>query len=368
MSPSSELIRLLDVAVRTSFQSLRDVYFLRLEICTFAVVIGVFIEEGEYFLSWPRIRQKVPLRLLLPTHRFDKWVRRLSKVGWILILLGVGGEFVYEARVSRADGWLQEFNGILSTAQQTEIKGLGDIAAKARGDAKEAAETAGLAKLISSKAVAESSQAEVRSSNAMELARSAREEADSFEKQIASALTQAAEAESHLRDALARAEEVAALAKGYEKQIEDAKRDASEAKALLAEARQSAAEAQQLATNAALGVKRLGTDRSLNDLPGLVTNLKRFENTEYAFSGVFADEESIQLLKQINEALRLAGWTRAKGSHAFPALEIFGKDDDVRTIVNSGVKVSVESPEPLVSLQSLAPDNLPAPEIRLIPS
>src|ERR1017187_985685 len=89
MSPSSELIRLLDVAVRTSFQSLRDVYFLRLEICTFAVVIGVFIEEGEYFLSWPRIRQKVPLRLLLPTHRFDKWVRRLSKVGWILILLGV---------------------------------------------------------------------------------------------------------------------------------------------------------------------------------------------------------------------------------------------------------------------------------------
>lgn len=115
------------MAIRADFQSIRDTYFFRLEACTFAVVIGVFIEESEYLLSWKRVRQRIPLRFLLPTHRFETWVRRLSKTGWVLILLGVAGEFAYEAYVSRADGWLQDFsNARLAAAQREAADAIGE--------------------------------------------------------------------------------------------------------------------------------------------------------------------------------------------------------------------------------------------------
>ena len=321
---SSDLIGLLDAAVRTSFQSLRDTYFVRLEVCTFAVVIGVLIEESEYFLSWPRVRERIPLGILLPAHRFDTWVQRISKAGWILILLGVGGEFVYEARVSRADGWLQEFNNILSVAQQTEIKGLGDITAKARSDAKLASDA---------------------SKNAI--------------NDALSAVTLATESESHLKEALAKADAVATLAKGYENEIQEAKRDASEAKALLAEARRLAAEARQQAGEATIGVQRLKANRSLSNAGELSRKVREFEKTEYMFSGVFADEESIHLLTEIDDALRQAGWQRIKAPHAFPALLIFGKDDDVHEVVTAGIQISVDSPEAVAVLQTLPVQKLP---------
>jgi hypothetical protein len=242
---------------------------------------------------------------------------------------------------------LQEFNSTLLTdAQRT--------AGSAQGSATKAA-------LAASSAISSAKEAKREGDDAIQLARGARQEADAYESQIMAALKQASEAESHLKGALAKAEEVERLAKGYEQEIQSAKRDASEAKALLAEARQAAAEAQQLAVNAAIGVKRLSSDRTLTDIPGLVAAISGFKNTEYAFSGVFADEESVKLLKQIDEALGVAGWHRAKGSHAFPSLEVFGKDDGVRTTVGSGVLVSVESPETLASLQALTPDKLPAP-------
>lgn len=263
--------------------------------------------------------------------------------------------------------------GLLSLIQTNALSGkeigsLGEQAEEASKKAKLAIDSADAAIAKSGQAVAasggalsKSGKAEEVAANALALARGARQEADSFEKDIASAMKQAAGAEAHLKDALARAEAATALAKGYEAQIEDAKRDASEAKTLLAEARQLAAEARQQAGEATAGVNQLKANRSLSNARELSARLKEFENTEYTFSGVFADEESIQLLQQIDEALRLAGWRRAKGVHAFPALELFGKDDDVRAIVSTGVQVSVESLEPLANLQGLSLDKLPSP-------
>jgi hypothetical protein len=115
-------------------------------LCTAAVVIGVAIEESEYFFSWHSVRRRLPLSIILPPHRLDTIARRVSKAGWLIIVLGVAGEGIYEAQVSQADGLLQEFNNILSAAQESEIAALGDITALARGDAKAAAESAKIAK------------------------------------------------------------------------------------------------------------------------------------------------------------------------------------------------------------------------------
>ena len=126
----------LDAAVKSDFQALRDAYFHRLTGCTIAVVVGVILEEVEYFLSWPSVRRFVPLQILLPTHRFDLWVAKITKLGWALIVLGVAGEGLYEARVSHADGWLQDFGNIVVASVQRE-------AADAVGEAGRAIERAG---------------------------------------------------------------------------------------------------------------------------------------------------------------------------------------------------------------------------------
>jgi hypothetical protein len=279
---------------------------------------------------------------------------RLEKRSTLLLIVALSAELICLVRTNQISG---EVIGALDTKAAEAYRKSGAAvtnAERAIGEAKTASDEADSAKTESGKAKDVAGKAEA-------LARGARQEADSFEKDIASAMRQATEAEAHLKDALGRAEAAATLAKGYEKQIADAKRDASEAKSLLAVARQLAAEARQQAGEAVVGVSELKANRSLSNAAELSTRLKEFENTEYAFSGVFADEESLGLLKQIDEALRRAGWRRAKGTHRFPALEVFGKDDDVNEIVGTGVQISVESPELLATLQALPPAKLPLP-------
>ncbi len=262
--------------------------------------------------------------------------------------------------------------GLLSLIQTNALSGevigsLGDQAEQAGSKAKLAVDTSdgalaksGLAMNASGDALSKAGKAEGAASSALTLAQGARQEADSFEKDIASAMKQAADAEGHLKDALARAEAAATLAKGYEKEIADAKRDASEARALLTDARQLAEEARQRASEATAGVNRIEANRSLSNPIELSRKVKEFENTEYMFSGVFADEESIQLLTQIDEALRHAGWQRTKAPHQFPALVIFGKDDDdVHVVISTGIQISVDASESLAVLQSLPVEKLP---------
>src|ERR1035441_10246200 len=58
--------------------------------------------------------------MLVPKHRLDSWVTALSRIGWVLIILGVAGEGAYESLTSRADGLLQEFSNTLLAAAQRE--------------------------------------------------------------------------------------------------------------------------------------------------------------------------------------------------------------------------------------------------------
>src|SRR5206468_7842040 len=78
MLPSA-ITRSLDELVRSDFQSLRDSYFTWLLICTAIVAAGVVLEE---FDDWELISNLLR--------------KRLAKLGWLLIVLGVIGEGVFE--------------------------------------------------------------------------------------------------------------------------------------------------------------------------------------------------------------------------------------------------------------------------------
>jgi hypothetical protein len=182
------VVRSLDDAIKVNLQGLRAVYFAGLLLCTAIVAIGVLIEEVEYFATWPSVLKRVPLRLLLPRYKFAAFVRRVSKVGWLMIILGVAGEGVYEGLVSYSDRQLQTLNDLISAAQDAAVKDLGRISARARDDAEIATKASG--------------EARMAAGNATSLARAARQETDSFEKRIASANKTALTAESHLTEAL----------------------------------------------------------------------------------------------------------------------------------------------------------------------
>jgi rubrerythrin len=117
----------------------------------------------------------------------------------------------------------------------------------------------------------EAEGASVAASNALVLARGARQEADSFERDIVSAKQQAAEAESHLADALQRA----------------------------ANAEKKSREVQQALA-----------DRSLTDaqLKVIADKLKAFAGQEYDVTAYWDSKESVGIANRIHAALQMAGW------------------------------------------------------------
>jgi len=153
--------------------------------------------------------------------------------------------------------------------------------------------------------------------SALSLAEEARREADSFEKDIVSAKTQAAAAESHL------------------------------------------AEVQQRTAKATEELKRIKSPRSLTHINEMIAALQGFGDTEYTFSSVFSDEDSIRLLMQIDDTLHRAGWKRVKPPYGFPRISVYGKDVDfeVPASLTTGVRVSVENSD--ASVVSLSLEKLP---------
>ena len=110
MPVSPQLAQELDAVVRTGLQSLRDNYFLWLLYSTAVVAVGVMLEGVEFVESWAK------------QHGLDAWVKRLSKFAWLLIILGVAGEGMFEGFVSYSDGMIQEFSDTaLQAAQRATV-------------------------------------------------------------------------------------------------------------------------------------------------------------------------------------------------------------------------------------------------------
>src|SRR5919109_4509230 len=80
-------------STRIGLQAARNLYFWALAISTMAVAAGVVLEEAE---SWFRYaKYALPLD---PMTEY-RWTKKLTKLGWILIVAGVIGEGWFEANL-----------------------------------------------------------------------------------------------------------------------------------------------------------------------------------------------------------------------------------------------------------------------------
>jgi hypothetical protein len=115
-------------SLRFDLQQIRDRWFLLLLVCTGIVVLGVILEEAELWLPSGKSRVDMAKGIPVPSH-WHKWKKKVARIGWILIILGVVGEGLFEAAVSSADGMLQNFN---DTLLASAIEQAGDAATSAK--------------------------------------------------------------------------------------------------------------------------------------------------------------------------------------------------------------------------------------------
>jgi hypothetical protein len=113
-SSFSSLVASLDEIVRKDLEAFRAVFFWCLVGATVAVVIGVILEEAQ---DWMPTAERV---LRLDPIAEYRWAKKLVKLGWILIVVGVAGEGIFEVYVSRTDSLLSTFDNILLTEARRE--------------------------------------------------------------------------------------------------------------------------------------------------------------------------------------------------------------------------------------------------------
>jgi hypothetical protein len=135
------------------------------------------------------------------------------------------------------------------------------------------------------------------------------------------------------------------------------------AKKQAADAESHLAEALKRATEAAAALERIKSPRRLTNVPELIATLTAFKGTEYTFSAVFADEESLLLLKIIDDVLQRSGWKRGKPVGGFPAINVFGPENPygVPAALTDGIRISADSPEETLELQALGLEKLRSP-------
>jgi putative heme iron utilization protein len=141
----AKLADAVDRLIRADLQNIRAVYFDWLIAATIAVVAGVVLEEAD-ILPAGRPRLDASRGMFIPRYRRIDWIRRITRLGWFLIVLGVAGEGVFEMLTSRVDGILDTFNNIQLVTAQKEAEAATERAFLADKDAGEASKAASDAK------------------------------------------------------------------------------------------------------------------------------------------------------------------------------------------------------------------------------
>jgi hypothetical protein len=255
----AEIAKNIDDLVRSDFESFRNIWFNRLLISTGIVAVGLLFELPEIWHE--SVSAVVPRHTQI--HEIAPWMKLLVSVGWLLIVIGVVGEFVADSFVSKADGIVTTFNeALLADAQR------------------------------------KTGLANERAASAFERAAQTEREASQENERAAMAEQQAQEENERAAKALGAAETARKEAEGFQLQI--------------AQANERASSAEQRANEAELELARIKTPRSLIHVPELISALEPFRGTEYVFVSVFQDEESIYFLRAIDDVLQKAGWERGK--------------------------------------------------------
>lgn len=179
--------------------------------------------------------------------------------------------------------------------------------------------------------------------------------AEGFRLDIANANERAGKAQASLALAEQHAAEANTKAEGFRLDIAKANQASSEAQAQVAGATAEAAKAN-------LELERIRTPRSLTNASGLTDSLKMFKGTEYVFIGCFQDQDSINLLIQLDKALADAGWTRGKlpPQNSFGDIQLnISKDFAVPITSRSGVYVGAQTTETVDALKAIPVPQLP---------
>jgi hypothetical protein len=128
---TGDSLKTLDDLVRTDLQDIRQSFFVWLLISTAVVALGVLLEGPELlreaseeierfrFKSLHRVNINLVTGLPIIRHRLN-WRLLLEVAGWLLIGIGVVGEFGFEIGMSKYDKLLQSFDSILIAEARTE--------------------------------------------------------------------------------------------------------------------------------------------------------------------------------------------------------------------------------------------------------
>jgi len=108
------LVASIDETVRNDLEAFRAAFFWCLVAATVAVVVGVILEEAQEWM--PTVERALRLNPIVEY----RWAKKLVKLGWILIVIGVAGEGIFEVYVSRADSVLCTFDNILLNEAKKE--------------------------------------------------------------------------------------------------------------------------------------------------------------------------------------------------------------------------------------------------------
>ncbi len=141
----SSLIDLLDSGVRANLQGFSQDLYDWVIISAWVVALGCVFEGPELFFElWPGLFAWFTWSSSIHHDKFERRIKVAGLLGWVLIILGVASEGVFEAVQNRAEGQLQIFNDTLladARLTATRAKQSAFDAADAAHEAKKASES-----------------------------------------------------------------------------------------------------------------------------------------------------------------------------------------------------------------------------------
>jgi hypothetical protein len=106
--PIPDTLSGVDDLIRIGFENFRAIWFERLLTATFLVVVGLFLEGPELWHEIRAMKRRWSFtrrfHFSLPEESTPHRAKLLAFIGWVLIVVGVAGEFVADSFVSKADG------------------------------------------------------------------------------------------------------------------------------------------------------------------------------------------------------------------------------------------------------------------------
>ncbi|MGB8063351.1 MAG: hypothetical protein WCF26_15770 [Candidatus Sulfotelmatobacter sp.] len=146
-SASRSLSALLIVAggsLRSDIEQVRSCFFHLLLACSVIVAVGVVVEGIEHLLSTGKPFVDTETGIFDATPLIN-WHKKLERLGWLLVILGVVGEGIFEAATTSADNILQDFNNTLLAIATDEAGSAAKSAKTAHDEAHAASAEAGKA-------------------------------------------------------------------------------------------------------------------------------------------------------------------------------------------------------------------------------